>query len=109
MMKKRVPKVLCNFGLVYEGKILSMLRGSDCQTSYEEVTGQTAGISECLDFKFYDLVWGLDHPMKPDINNPTQRLVQWLGVSHHVGSDMCYWLITESSKIISMSSVEHVT
>ena len=47
--------------------------------------------------------------MKPDINDPTQRLAWWLGVSHCVGSDMCYWLITESSKIISKSSVECVT
>ena len=33
----------------------------------------------------------------------------WLGVPHQVGSDLSYWLITESSKIISKTSVEHVT
>ena len=34
---------------------------------YKEVTGQTPNISEWLDFEFYDLVWWLDHPMKPDV------------------------------------------
>jgi hypothetical protein len=29
-------------------------------------------------------------------------------VSHRVGSDLSYWLITESGKIISKTSVEHV-
>ena len=29
--------------------------------------------------------------------------------SHRVGSDLCYWLITNSGKIISKTSVEHVT
>ena len=39
----------------------------------------------------------------------TRQLAQWLGVSHQVGSDLSYWLITESGKIIPKSSVEHVT
>ncbi len=30
-------------------------------------------------------------------------------MSHRVGSDLSYWLITESGKIISKTSVEHVT
>ena len=33
----------------------------------------------------------------------------WLGIPHRVGSDTCYWLITESGKLISKTSVEHVT
>ena len=28
---------------------------------------------------------------------------------HRVGSNLCYWLITESGKIVSKTSVEHVT
>ena len=30
-------------------------------------------------------------------------------MSHRVGSDLSYWLITETGKIISKTSVEHVT
>ena len=36
------------------------------------------------------------------------RLARWLGVSHCIGSDLCYWLILDTGKIISKSSVEHV-
>ena len=39
----------------------------------------------------------------------TCQLARWLGISHRVGLDLCYWLITESSKIISKTSVEHIT
>ena len=47
MTKKRVPKRLWDFGLVYESKLLSrMARGTDHQTGYEEGTGQTPDISE---------------------------------------------------------------
>ena len=85
-----------------------MVRGTDNRTGYEEVTGQTPDISEWLDFEFYDLVWWLDRPNKPEFTENT-RLAWWLGVSHQVGSDLSYWLITESGKIISKTSVEHIT
>jgi hypothetical protein len=110
MNKKQVPKRLWDFGLVYESELLCrMARGTDNRTGYEEVTGQTPDISEWLDFEFYDLVWWLDRPNKPDFTENTRRLARWLGVSHRVGSDLSYWLITESGKIISKTSVEHVT
>jgi hypothetical protein len=47
-------------------------------------------------------------PTKPNITNSTHQLARWLGISHHVGSDLSYWLITENGKIISKTSVEHV-
>jgi hypothetical protein len=110
MTKKKVPKRLWDFGLVYESELLSrMARGNDRRTGYEEVTGQTPDISEWLDFEFYDLVWWLDRPTKPNFTDNTRRLARWLGVSHRVGSDLSYWLITKSGKIISKTSVEHVT
>ena len=36
------------------------------------------------------------------------RRLGWLGVLHRVGSDLSYWLITESGKVISNTSAEHV-
>jgi hypothetical protein len=86
-----------------------MARGSNRRTGYEEVTVQTPDISEWLDFEFYDLVWWLDRPTKPNFTDATRQLARWLGVSHQVSSDLIYWLITESRKIISKTSVEHVT
>jgi hypothetical protein len=47
--------------------------------------------------------------MIPNVTDYSRRLVRWLGVSHRVGSDMSYWLITESGTIISKTPVEHVT
>ena len=86
-----------------------MARGTDLWSGYEEVTGNTPDISEWLDFEFYDLVWWVDRPNKPDVTDDTRRLARWLGVSHRVGSDMCYWLIKESGQIVSKTSVEQVT
>ncbi len=31
------------------------------------------------------------------------------GVLHHVGSDLCYWLVTGSGQVVSKMLVEHVT
>ena len=75
--------------MVVESKILTqMARGQDCRTRYEEVTGQTAEISEWLDFEFYDLVYWYDIPNKPGLSDNVRILARWLGISHHVGSDM---------------------
>ncbi len=35
--------------------------------------------------------------------------MRWLGVSHHVGLDLCYWLVMDSGQVVSKTSVEHVT
>ena len=48
-------------------------------------------------------------PNKPYVLDDVRRLARWLGISHRVESDMCYWLIKDSGKHISKTSVEHVT
>jgi hypothetical protein len=61
MQKKKVPSRLWDYGLVYEGELLSMIsHGEDGRSGHEEVTGNTPDISEWLDFEFYDLVWWWD-------------------------------------------------
>ncbi len=70
---------------------------------------KTPNISEWLDFEFYDLVWWWDWPNKPNINDEMKWLGRWLGMSHHVGSDLCYWIVTDSGQVVSKMSVEHVT
>ena len=73
MTKKKVPKRLWDFGLIYESELLSrMARGADRRTGYEVVTGQTPDISEWLDFEFYDLVWWLDRSDKPNFTENTR-------------------------------------
>jgi hypothetical protein len=45
-----------------------MAQGSNRRTGYKELTGQTPDISKwLLDFEFYDLVWWLDRPTKPNL------------------------------------------
>ena len=73
------------------------------------MTGQTAKISEWLDFEFYDLIYWYDSPNKLDVSDDIRRLARWIGLSHCVESDMSYWLIIESGKLVSKNSVEHVT
>ena len=85
-----------------------MARGRYSRTGSEEVTSNTADISEWLDFEMYDLVYWIDRPNKPDTSDNVRRLSRWLDISHCVGWDMCYWLITDSDKLLSKTSVEHV-
>jgi hypothetical protein len=99
-----------DYGLVYKGKLLTrMSHGNDNRSGNEQVTGKTPDISEWLDFEFYDLVWWWDRPNKPNINDQMKRLGRWLGVSHHIGSDLCYWTVADSGQVVSKTSVEHVT
>jgi hypothetical protein len=87
--EENVYSRLWDYGLVYEGKLLTrMSHGDDSRSGYKQVTGETPDISEWLDFEFYDLVWWWDRPNKPNINDETKRLGRWLGISHHVGSDL---------------------
>ena len=60
-------------------------------------------ITEYLDFAFWDLVWFTDDPK----DGPC--LGQWLGVSHRVGSALCYHMIKSNEKIESRTTVQHVT
>ena len=82
--------------------------GRDRRKGYEEVTGDTVDISEWIDFEMYDIVYWIDRPNKPDTLDNVRRLGRWLGISHRVGLDMCYWLITDSGKLVSKTSVVHV-
>ena len=109
MLKRKVPNRLWDYGLVYESSILNRIpRGSQQRTGLEIVTGDTPDISEWIDFEFYDRVWYYDHK-KMEIHDTGRRLARWLGVAHRVGSDLCYWLLLESGKVIARTTVQHVT
>ena len=42
-------------------------------------------------------------------NNTKGKIGRWTGVSHRVGSDLCYWFLTEKGNIIARNTVPHVT
>ena len=109
MLKKKVPTRLWDYGLGYESNILNRIpRGHQQRTGLEMVTGETPDISEWIDFEFYDRVWFYDRK-KMEMDDTGRKLARWLGVAHRVGSDLCYWLLLSSGKVIARTTVQHVT
>ena len=43
------------------------------------------------------------------MNDESRRLGRWLGVLHRIGSNFCYWILTDSGQVISCATVQHVT
>lgn len=105
MMVKCVPIRVWDFALTWICQIYSRTAFKGGRTGWEIVTGDTPDISEWTDFSFYDLVWYWHDPNS--IDNP--RLGRWLGVSHRVGSALCYWILTSNCKVVSRTTVQHVT
>ena len=73
-------------------------------TQLEALTGETRDISQYLDFGFYDRLW-----FKEDAGLGETKLGRFLGVSHHVGSLMSYWVLPVSGIPISRTTVQRVT
>ena len=108
MVSKRVPCKLWDYGYKWVSETMSMTHtssgGMDGSIPIAKVTGETADISEYLDFGFYDQVWYRDNaglgPTYPG---------RWLGVSETHGNLMCYWILNENAQVVSRSSVQRVT
>ena len=72
------------------------------RTGIEVATGATPYISEWLDFEFYDLCWYWDSI------ESKRKIGCWLGVSHRVGSAMCYWILSDTGNVLARTTVQHV-
>ncbi len=109
MLKGKVPPRLWDDGLVYETNILNKIPcGQQQRTGIEIVTGETPDIlSELIDFEFYDKFCTITIK-KPKIDSSGRRLARWLGVAHQVGSNLCYWFLLESGKVIARTTVQHI-
>ncbi|KAL7527756.1 hypothetical protein ACHAWF_002296, partial [Thalassiosira exigua] len=102
MRKKNAPERLWDhdYGLVHTSKIMQILPRSQLvrdRTALEAVTGKMPDISEFCDFDFYDLVW-YHAGVHPGVGEQNREVGRWLGVSEHVGSDMCYWILSNNGK-----------
>ena len=108
MTKKRVPKRLWDYGIVWICEVMSLTANSNFalegRTPLEQLTGETPDISEYLDFSFYDWVWYKDNAGVGD-----NMFGRWLGVSHRVGNLMSYWILTTNGRVISRTTVQRVT
>ena len=108
MTKKRVPRRLWDYGLVWiceTGNLtVSSSRYAKGRTALEIITGETPDISEYLDFGFYDWV-----TYRADAGMGELSLGKWLGVSHKVGQLMSYWILTGTARVISCVTVQRLT
>lgn len=104
--RRRVPMKLWDFGLVWECEIYSRIANKESgRTGLERLTGDSVDISDWIDFEFYDLIWYWD---TRDVESK-RSIGRWLGVSHNVGSALCYWVITDKGTILSRTTVQHLT
>jgi hypothetical protein len=108
MIRKRVPEAMWDYGMKWVTETSSLTHTSAGSLEgcipLTQVTGDTADISEYLDFGFYDEVWYKDNagssPYEPG---------RWLGVSHRTGRLMCYHILTHKGTVVSRSTVQRVT
>ena len=110
MIHKNALKRVWDFALVHTAKLMQFIPQATLnnRAGYEEDTGKKTDISEFLDFDFWDLVcyWPAKHP---SLMADNRKLGCWAGVAHHIGSDLCYWIIPESGIPITDTTVQHVT
>ncbi len=105
MTRRKVPKAFWDFGIIWEAEIYSRTAGKDGRTPIERITGDTIDISEWIDFEFWDICWYWN----PAGGDEKKQIGRWLGVSHHIGSALCYFIATATGKVISRTSVQHFT
>ena len=103
MVKRRVPRRLWDYGIVWVCEIMSLTANSNFSlegwTPLEQMTGETTDISEYLDFGFYDCVWYRDNA---GVGN--NKFGHWLGVLHRVGSRMSFWTLTKAGIVIAITN-----
>ena len=81
------------------------MSGGVPRTDLEVSTGESVDISEYANLDFYNLIWYWDNP--EEIENPCIGI--WLDISHQVGSELCYWILTDKVTIFPRTTVQHVT
>jgi hypothetical protein len=95
MIRKRVPRRLWDYGIRWTAQVMQRtstqaggLRGA---CPLEHVTGETADMSEHLDFGFCDHV-----SCKENAGLGMTAIGRWLGISHRAGGLMSHWTLTKS-------------
>jgi hypothetical protein len=73
----------------------------------EVVEGFTPDISEYAQFDWYEYVWY--HDTRVQFPEDTRKLARWIGVAHDVGSDLTFWILPNSCKVMARSTVWSLT
>ena len=108
MLMQQVPNRLCDYGIRWVCQIMQRTASNSerlqNRTPLERLMGETPNISEYLDFSFYNWCWYNDNAGLGET-----KLGCWLGVLHHVGSLMSYWVLMLKGRVISWTTVSQVT
>jgi len=103
--RRRIPKCVCDFHIIWGAQIYTRTVHKGHCTPLEALTGDTVDISEWTDIEFYDLVVYWDNRD----GETGQSIGRWLGPSHHIGSALCHYILTEKATVLSRTSVQHIT
>ncbi|GFH62123.1 hypothetical protein CTEN210_18599 [Chaetoceros tenuissimus] len=79
MVQRNVPAKVWDFGLLWEAEIY---------TRTAKPGGRTGIEADSLESK--------------------RKIGRWLGVSHRVGSAMCYWILSNTCNVLERTTVQHV-
>ena len=108
MFRKYFPRALCSYGIPYVAKIMKTTASfaADLQgrTPLKALTGKKPDIYQYLDFGFYNQVWFKEYS---ELGETKQG--RFLGVSHHIGSLISYWVLPASGIPMYISTVQRVT
>lgn len=103
MQRKQAPLRLWCFAFEYASDVLSLCASGafqlDGRTSYEHIMNYTPDISEYITFQWYQWSYYWDEIDKEKV------LCRWLGVAHHIGQSMCYYVLKSNGKHIARSTV----
>ena len=109
MVQRRIPHRLWDFIARYVCDLhnLSSCHTLENRSPKEKLTGSTPDISEYTTFAIYEPCYYFDS--EEGFPEGKERTGRWLGVSHKVGSGMCYWVIKRNGEVISRTSVRPVS
>ena len=107
MVKKRVSRKLCDYGLSWVSKVMSMINysenGVNVGITLVNVTVNTVDISKYLEFNFNDKFW-----FKDNYGISTSETGKWLGILHWTGRLMCYHILTQTGKAKYIFTIHQV-
>ena len=108
IVQKRVPRRLWDYGYHPACKVMQHTASHsgrlNGRTPVEFLTGGIPDIAELLDFAFYYQCW-----YKENSGLGKTHIGKWLGVSHHIGPLMPYWILTAQGTVISRTTVKRIT
>ena len=70
----------------------------------DHLTGETLDISEWTYFGYYDLCQYWDKQISAEI----PKIGKQLGVTHRVGRQLCYWILTDKGTVIAKNTAQHL-